>query len=197
MSKRGTLFVVTGPSGAGKGTVLHRVFSDMEGIYYSVSATTRAPREGETNGVEYLFITREAFLRLIEQDRLLEHAEYVGNFYGTPADPVNDHLAAGEDVVLEIEIQGALNVRRKRPDAVLIFIAPPSYAELERRLRARGTEDEATILRRTETARRECANMDAFDYVVVNDTVEGAVYEMESIVTACRCRRENRDFILE
>ncbi len=197
MPKKGTLFVVTGPSGAGKGTVLKRVFSEMDGIYYSVSATTRAPREGETHGVEYLFITREEFLDLIKQDRLLEHAEYVGNFYGTPMDPVDAHLAAGEDVVLEIEIQGALNVKRKRPDAVLVFIAPPSYAELERRLRHRGTEDEATILRRTEAARRECANMDAFHYIVVNDTVDGAVHELKSIVTACRCRRENRGFVLE
>lgn len=197
MNKKGTLFVVTGPSGAGKGTILSRVFAQLEDIYFSVSATTRPPREGEEHGVHYLFITREEFLTMIEQERLLEHAEYVGNFYGTPLDPVEDHLARGEDVVLEIEIQGALKVKAKRPDAVLVFIAPPSFAELERRLRARGTEEEAVVLRRMAAARRECASMEAYEYIVVNDQADQAAEEMKSILIACRCRRENRGFVLE
>ena len=196
MSRKGTLFVVTGPSGAGKGTVLSKVFESTDHLYFSVSATTRAPREGEVDGVHYHFITREAFESLIEHDRLLEYAEYVNNYYGTPLAPVEEHLAQGNDVVLEIEIQGARKVKARRPDAALVFIAPPSFEELENRLRGRGTESEETILRRMETARRECAGMEDFEYIVLNDRVEDAACELKSIITAHRCRRENRDFTL-
>ena len=184
MNRKGTLFVVTGPSGAGKGTVLKEVTSRMDHLYFSVSATTRAPRAGEADGVHYHFLDRAGFEDLIRRDRLLEYAEYVGNYYGTPLDPVT-------------EVQGALKVKEKRPDAALIFIAPPSFAELESRLRGRGTEREETILRRMEAARRECAVMDRYDYIVLNDRVESAARELESIITAFRCRRENRGFELK
>lgn len=197
MNKRGTLFVVTGPSGAGKGTVLKKVMAETDHLYFSISATTRAPRPGEVHGVHYHFITRESFAQLIREERLLEHAEYVGNFYGTPLDPVLEHLAQGDDVILEIEIQGAKQVKARYPEAALVFIAPPSFDELERRLRGRGTETEETILRRMDTARRECAHMDAFQYIVLNDTPENGAHELLSIITAHRCRRENRGFALE
>ena len=197
MNKRGTLFVVTGPSGAGKGTVLKKVMAATDHLYFSISATTRAPRPGEIHGVHYHFITRESFSQLIREERLLEHAEYVGNFYGTPLDPVLEHLAQGDDVILEIEIQGAKQVKARYPEAALVFIAPPSFDELERRLRGRGTETEETILRRMDTARRECAHMDAFQYIVLNDTPENGAYELLSIITAHRCRRENRGFALK
>lgn len=197
MNRKGTLFVVTGPSGAGKGTVLKEVTSRMDHLYFSVSATTRAPRAGEADGVHYHFLDRAGFEDLIRRERLLEYAEYVGNYYGTPLDPVTEHLSAGDDVLLEIEVQGALKVKEKRPDAALIFIAPPSFAELENRLRGRGTEQEETILRRMEAARRECAAMDRYDYIVLNDRVDSAARELESIITAFRCRRENRGFELK
>lgn len=197
MNKKGTLFVVTGPSGAGKGTVLRQVMAQLDSLYFSISATTRAPRPGEVDGVHYHFITRERFQQLIHENRLLEHAEYVGNYYGTPLDPVLEHLEQGDDVILEIEIQGARQVKARYPKSALVFIAPPSFEELENRLRGRGTESEETICRRMETARRECAHMDAFQYIVLNDTAENAAKELASIITAHRCRRENRGFILK
>ena len=152
MSK-GNLFIVTGPSGAGKGTVLGRVMPSMEDLHYSVSATTRAPREGEEDGVNYYFLRKEQFLEMIGQGAFLEHAEYVGNYYGTPAGPVDECLNKGMDVVLEIEVQGALIVKQKRPEAKLVFIIPPSFSDLELRLRSRGTETEETIAKRLEKAR--------------------------------------------
>ena len=197
MNKRGTLFVVTGPSGAGKGTVLKKVMAETDHLYFSISATTRAPRPGEIHGVHYHFITRESFARLIREERLLEHAEYVGNFYGTPLDPVLEHLEQGDDVILEIEIQGAKQVKARYPEAALVFIAPPSFEELERRLRGRGTETEESVLRRMDTARKECAHMDVFQYIVLNDTPENGARELLSIITAHRCRRENRGFELK
>lgn len=197
MNKRGTLFVITGPSGAGKGTVLRQVRNALPDLYFSVSATTRAPRPGEVDGADYHFISREQFQQLISEDRLLEHAEYVGNYYGTPLDPVLEHLEQGNDVILEIELQGARQVRQRCPEAALIFIAPPSFAELERRLRGRGTEGEEKICRRMETARQECAHMDDFQYIVLNDVPENAARELLSIITAHRCRRENRGFLLK
>ena len=191
MNKRGSLVVVTGPSGAGKGTVLRLVLERLPETYFSVSATTRAPREGEADGVHYHFLTRAQFEALIAADRLLEHAEYAGNYYGTPADPVDEELARGRDVLLEIELQGALQIKRKRPDALLVFLAPPSFAELERRLRGRGTESEETIARRLSIARRECASMEEFHYVVVNDLADEAADELCAILRAARCRTEN------
>ena len=191
MNKRGTLFVITGPSGAGKCTVLKKVLERLPDVYFSVSATTRAPRGGERDGVHYHFLTRPQFEELIAGDRLLEHAEYAGNYYGTTADAVDEQIAQGRDVLLEIELQGALQVRKTRPDALLVFLAPPSFSELEHRLRGRGTEDEATIARRLAIARSECARMDAFHFVVVNYEPSCAAHALCRIIRAARCRIGN------
>lgn len=194
MNKKGTLFVITGPSGAGKGTVLKQVIQSLENLYFSVSATTRAPREGEQDGVHYHFLTKACFEELIERNRFLEYARYAENYYGTPLDPVEEQLAQGKDVILEIELQGALQVKNRLPEAVLVFIAPPSFDALESRLRGRGTETEEVILRRLTIAREECAHMGEFRYVVVNDKVEVAADELRSIIRAHRCLQANRGF---
>lgn len=196
MNKKGTLFVITGPSGAGKGTVLKQVIQSLDGLYFSVSATTRKPREGEVDGVHYHFLTKERFEELIEKDRFLEYAQYAGNYYGTPLDPVEEHLEQGHDVILEIELQGALQVKKRLPKAVLVFIAPPSFEELENRLRGRGTETEEVICKRLAIARQECANMDEFRFIVVNDKVEDAADRLRAIILSCRCLRENLGFTL-
>ncbi|MBQ3534630.1 MAG: guanylate kinase [Clostridia bacterium] len=196
MNNKGTLFVITGPSGAGKGTVLKQVIQSLDQLYFSVSATTRAPREGEVDGVHYHFLTRERFEQLIEADRFLEYARYAENYYGTPLDPVEEHLAQGHDVILEIELQGALQVKKRLPQAVLVFIAPPSFEELENRLRGRGTEQEEVILKRLAIAREECAHMDEFRYIVVNDEVASAADRLRAVMLSHRCLRENLGFSL-
>ena len=189
MNKRkGSLFIITGPSGAGKGSVLSRVLPSLENVFLSVSATTRKPRPGEEDGVNYYFISRERFDEMVERGELLEHAEYVGNCYGTPEGPVNRWLEDGQDVILEIEVQGALIVKEKRPDAVLVFIVPPSFDILERRLRNRGTEAEEVVEKRLQKARAECAHMDDYDFIVVNDLLDDAVRDLSAIITAERCR---------
>ncbi len=186
--QKGILFVLTGPSGVGKGTILSEVRAKREDIYLSISATTRQPREGERDGVHYFFLTRAQFEEKIAQDGFLEHAEFSGNCYGTPEEPVNEQLQNGSDVILEIEVQGAMQVHEKRPDAVRIFIAPPSFAELERRLVGRGTEEEDAVRRRLETARHELTLAPQFDYIVVNNTVEQAVSDVLAILRAESCR---------
>ncbi|MBR5537132.1 MAG: guanylate kinase [Clostridia bacterium] len=196
MNNKGTLFVITGPSGAGKGTVLKEVIQSLEGLYFSVSATTRQPRVKEVDGVHYHFMTHERFEELIANDRFLEYAQYNGNYYGTPLDPVEEHLEQGHDVILEIELQGALQVKKRLPKAVLVFIAPPSFEELERRLRGRGTETEEVIQNRLAIARQECAHMDEFRFIVVNDEVDAAADRLRAIMLSCRCLRENLDFTL-
>ncbi len=183
---KGTLYVFTGPSGAGKGTLISRLLAEDDRIFYSISATTRAPRPGETDGVQYYFLKKEDFEAKIAQNAFLEHAKYVDNYYGTLEAPVNEKLAAGKDVILEIEVQGAMQVHEKRPDAVMVFIAPPSFEELASRLRGRGTEDEAKVLKRLETAKGVLAQQDKFDYVVVNDTVDRAVEELHGILAKRR-----------
>lgn len=187
MSKKGILFVVTGPSGVGKGTVLTEVRKHKD-VYFSISATTRQPREGEQDGVHYFFLTREQFEQKIIENGFLEHAEFSGNCYGTPADPVDAHLEDGTDVLLEIEVQGSMQVHKSRPDAVRIFLAPPSYAELEKRLTGRGTETEEAVRRRLETAKQELKLAPEFDYIVVNNTVEQAVTDVLAIMQAESCR---------
>ena len=184
--RKGTLYVFTGPSGAGKGTVLSRLLSEDEKLFFSISATTRAPRPGEKDGVQYYFLTKEDFEAKIAANAFLEHAKYVDNYYGTLEAPVNEKLETGYDVILEIEVQGAMQVHEKRPDAVMVFIAPPSFEELANRLRGRGTEDEAKVQKRLETAKGELAQQDKFDYVVVNDTVERAVEELHGILAKRR-----------
>lgn len=194
---KGSLFVITGPSGTGKGTVLKEVIKSLDRLYFSVSATTRKPREGEVDGVHYHFLTKERFEELIAGERFLEYARYAENYYGTPLDPVLEQLEQGNDVLLEIEVQGALQVKARMPQAVLVFIAPPSFAELEDRLRGRGTETEEVILRRLAIARQECDNMDQFHYVVVNDEVSDAADRLRSVIVSRRCLQENCRFTVK
>lgn len=196
MERKGKTFIVSGPSGVGKSTVLHALFEGRDDLYFSVSATTRAPREGEVDGKDYHFISAERFRTLIEEDAFLEYAEYVGNFYGTPKKYVDEAMEAGKDVILDIEIQGAEQVCTKRPETVRIFIAPPSWTELERRLTARGTDTPEKIQKRLLRAKVELKQADSYDYFVINDTVEEAVEELRAIMTAEHCKpAERMDFI--
>jgi guanylate kinase len=189
--ERGLLIVLSGPSGVGKGTVRKELFSQPDTNYeYSISMTTRKPREGEVDGVDYFFRSHEDFENLIEEGRLLEYATYVGNYYGTPLDYVNETLDAGRDVFLEIEVQGASQVRAKVPDGLFIFLAPPSLSELEQRLVGRGTETDDVIASRIRAARQELEMMNLYDYVVENDEVSFACDRVNAIVTAEHCRRE-------
>ena len=182
MNKRGKLLVLSGPSGCGKGTVLRALMAGREDMMFSVSATTRAPRPGEVNGREYYFVSRERFAEMVEQGELLEHAEFVGNCYGTPRAPVLEQLEKGRHVLLDIEVQGAAQVKKAMPEAVTVFLCPPSLKELERRLRGRGTETEETILRRLKTAEYEMTLAPEYDYTVVNDEVERAAAVLAEIL---------------
>lgn len=198
MNKRGLLLVFSGPSGVGKGTVLKEYLKKHPDTVFSVSATTRKPREGEVHGQHYFFLTREKFDRLIENDGLLEHAQFAGNCYGTPKEAVEKNLEKGIDVVLEIEVQGALQVKEKCPDALLVFVMPPSFEELRRRLTGRGTEDEETVRRRLSNAGREMEAAKQYDYIVVNQTVEDAADQLEQIVCAAKhTAKYLREFIDE
>lgn len=188
---RGLLIVLSGPSGVGKGTVRKELFSSPDTNYeYSISMTTRNPREGEVDGVDYFFRSREEFEEMIGQGKLLEYAEYVGNYYGTPLDYVNATLDAGRDVFLEIEVVGAAQVREKVPNGLFIFLAPPSLSDLETRLIGRGTEASDIIADRVMKAREELEMMHLYDYVVENDEVSKACDRVNAIVTAEHCRRE-------
>ena len=196
MNRRGKTFIISGPSGVGKSTVLHALFEGRDDLYFSVSATTRAPREGERDGVDYHFIHADRFRSMIEEDAFLEYAEYVGNFYGTPKRFVDEAMDKGQDVILDIEVQGALQVTSKRPDTVKIFIAPPSWKELERRLKDRGTDDPEKVQKRLLRAKVEFQTAHTYDYFVVNDTVENAVRELDAIITAEHCKPRERMSIL-
>ena len=186
--RRGILFVMTGASGVGKGSLRRAAAHALREVVYSVSAATRPQRPGETDGVDYHFVARPAFERMIADGELLEHAEYVGDLYGTPARPVDAALIDGRDVLLEIELSGARQVKQRRPEAVMIFIAPPSLAELERRLRGRGTDGETKIQRRLARARAEIGALREFDYVVVNDGLDEAAATLQAVLTAERAR---------
>ena len=179
---KGTLFVITGPSGAGKGTVLKKVFNDTEGLAYSVSATTRSPREGETDGVNYYFVSKTDFKKMIAENKLLEYTQYAGNYYGTPKEAVLKSIESGKDILLEIELEGARNVKKSCPECVLIFLSPPSLTELESRLRSRGTETESQIQMRLKKAKEECSASSDFDYIVINDFVDKAAIKIEKII---------------
>ena len=189
---KGKTFIIAGPSGVGKGTIIQALFAQQKNLYFSVSATTRAPRPGEVDGVHYHFLTREQFLRWIEEDAFLEHAEYIGNFYGTPKRYVDEAMDRGEDVILDIEVQGAEQVYQKRPDTIRIFIAPPSWQELERRLTSRGTETPEKVRGRLARAREEFSYAEGYNYVVINNTVEEAVREIQAIICAEHCRPSQR-----
>ncbi|KIL47661.1 guanylate kinase [Jeotgalibacillus campisalis] len=191
MNEKGLLIVLSGPSGVGKGTVRKELFSNPKTTYeYSISMTTRLPREGEVNGTDYFFKTRNEFEALIAQDKLLEYAEYVGNYYGTPVDYVKETLNKGRDVFLEIEVQGARQIREKFPEGLFIFLAPPSLSELQNRLVHRGTESSDIIASRVEKARKELEMMNLYDYVVENDHVELACERIHAIVLAEHLRRD-------
>lgn len=191
---KGVLVIVSGPSGAGKSTIISRVKERRSDIRFSVSATTREPRAGEIDGVDYYFKSQEEFWEMIKADAFLEHAEYVSNYYGTPTAPVDSNIAAGYTVILDIEVQGAAQVMDKRPDAVSIFLCPPSMEELERRLRGRGTDSEEKIRDRLMAAHREYAQAHKYSYIIINDDADTAVRELDAIITAERCRSK---YILE
>ena len=186
--RKPTVIVVSAPSGAGKTTVLARVLRDLGGIRFSVSHTTRSPRGAERDGVEYHFVGRPAFERLLEEGSLLEWAEVHGNLYGTGVAEIERASAAGVDILLDLDVQGAAQVRRRIPEAVMVFILPPSYEILEHRLRGRGQDDEAAIGRRLAAAGREIDAFEQYDYAIVNDDLDGCVEELKSIVRAARCR---------
>lgn len=186
----GLLIVLSGPAGVGKGTVCTALRSRMPELVYSVSATTRQPRPGEIDGVNYFFKTREQFLEMIEKDALLEHAEYVSNFYGTPRDFVDKTLESGKNVILEIEVQGAMKVKEKFPQAVMVFLLPPSLDELKARITGRGTESLDTINTRMNVAVEEMSLLNQYDYAVMNDKIDNACDKIRSIILAENCRRE-------
>ncbi len=180
--RHGNLFVVSGPSGAGKGTLVHLLADEIPDLWVSVSATTRAPRKGEREGVDYYFKTEEEFKSLIDSGKLLEWAKYSDHCYGTLLDLVREHVEQGDQVVLEIEVQGAFQVREKMPEAVLVFIEPPSFDELEHRLRKRGTEDEDVIEKRLETARVELSQKMKYDIRLVNDDLDATLHQLADYV---------------
>ena len=192
--KKGRLFVLSGPSGAGKGTVRTKAFEALSGVRFSVSCTTRPPREGERDGVDYRFLSDEDFRSLLDRGCFLEHADVHGYCYGTLREDVERILAKGEDIILEIDVQGALQVRAALPECVLIFVMPPSLGELERRLRGRGTEGEERIALRMKNARWEMAHSDDYDYVIENDDAERASRELADIILSFRTNtiREDR-----
>lgn len=194
--EKGKTFIISGPSGVGKSTILHKLFERRKNLYFSVSATTRAPRAGERDGVHYHFSTVEEFRAQIEQGAFLEYAEFVGNYYGTPRRYVDEAMARGEDVILDIELQGANQVHAVRPETVRIFILPPSVAELERRLTDRGTESAEKVQSRLARAREELKSVHTYDYIVINDDVEHAVSELDAIMTAEHCRAADRAALL-
>ncbi|MGI5935264.1 MAG: guanylate kinase [Oscillospiraceae bacterium] len=196
-TERGKLFVVSGPSGAGKSTVISRVMAARDDVVFSVSATTREPREGEVHGVNYFFIDRRKFREMIDNDEFLEYAEYVKNFYGTPRKAVMEKLASGLNVILDIEVQGAVQVRERMPEAVTIFLTPPSFKELEFRLRNRHQDSEEMIKSRLERAKSEYESAGNYDYIVINEDPDVAASELSSIITAELCRTAERIKLLE
>jgi len=193
----GKLIVISGPSGVGKSTVIKQVMDRMSNLHFSVSATTRPIRPGEVDGKNYFFVDREKFQSMIDKKELLEYAEYVGNYYGTPETPIDEALLRGEDILLDIEVQGALNVKKRRPDAVLIFMMAPSFAELEGRLSGRGDTAPEVVRNRLEHAKWEFSHAHNYDYLVVNDRVDNAVNEIISIITAEKCKMKTRIHVLK
>ena len=196
MNRKGIIIVVSGFSGAGKGTIMKALTAKYDQYALSISATTRDPRPGEVNGREYFFVSNEEFEKLIADNGLIEHAGYVNHYYGTPRKFVEDKLNAGIDVILEIEIQGALQIKEQYPDAVLLFVMPPSAAELEKRLRGRGTESDEVIRQRLKRAVEESVGIENYDYIVINDKLEDAVESVHGIITAAHGAPDrNMEFI--
>ena len=198
MTKKGLLLVVSGPSGVGKGTICKEYLGKYDDCALSVSATTRSPRDGEVDGVSYFFLSHDEFRKKIDEGGFLEHAVFCDNYYGTPKDAVMEKLEEGKNVILEIEVQGALQVRSHYPEAVFVFVIPPSVEILEERLRGRGTETEEVIKQRLERAKAEFKYIDKYNYILVNDTVSEAVCRLHSIVEAEKCvMARNYNFIKE
>lgn len=195
--QRGQLIVLSGPSGAGKSTVIAELLSARPDIYFSVSFTTRKPRVGEADGVNYNFVSPETFQDMIKRNEFLEYAKYVEHYYGTSLKVIEEKLEAGIDVLLDIEVQGAAKVREKCPGAVLIFMFPPSFEELSRRLHGRHTDEEPVIESRLRQAREECKEIPNYDYLVVNDTVSAAAAQIMAILVAEGCRTKNRLDLME
>ncbi|MBT9779568.1 guanylate kinase [Clostridium sp. MCC353] len=198
MSKKGILVVVSGFSGAGKGTLMKALMNRYDNYALSISATTRKPREGEENGREYFFIEKEQFESMIDHDELIEYAKYVDNYYGTPKEYVFDKMAEGKDVILEIEIQGALKVKQRFPETLLLFVMPPSAEELKRRLVGRGTETMEVIDARLHRAVEEAAGIESYDYLLINDNIDVCVEEMHQLIQTQHSRvSENSELIAE
>lgn len=192
MQEKGKLIVISGPSGAGKSTVVFKAIEGREDVCFSTSVTTRKPRPGEVDGREYFFVDPDRFKEMVENDELLEHAEYVANSYGTPRAYVEEKLEAGLNVLLDIEVQGARQVHEKMPDAVKIFIIPPSLETLEKRLKGRGTDTERAIEARLIRARQEYQEADFYDYLIINDDADKAAKELSAIILAEHCRFNDR-----
>src|SRR5690625_1284227 len=188
--EKGILFILSGPSGVGKGTVRQRLFEQETHLKYSVSATTRDKRPGEKHGVDYFYKSKEEFEKMIEKQELLEYAQYVNNYYGTPREYVEEQLNLGNDVFLEIEVQGAMQVKENFPEGVFIFLFPPSLDELKNRIVNRGTETNDLVLNRLKEAKKEINLMSEYDYVVVNDNVDHAVSKVKAIIVSEHCKRE-------
>ncbi len=196
MSK-GKLFIISGPSGSGKDTVLQKLFELVPDVKFSISCVTRPMRQGETQDGKYHFISREEFVSMIENDELLEYNEYVGNFYGTPKSPVDECISSGEDMILEIDTNGACKVRDKMPDAISIFIMPPSLAELRRRLSSRGTDSEEIVEKRLNAALGEIGKAENYDYIVVNDKVADAAWDIAHIILSERLKIKTQKHIID
>ena len=192
MKEKGRMFVISGPSGAGKSTVVFKAIEGRDDVCFSTSVTTRKPRPNEVDGREYFFVDLDRFKEMVENDELLEHATYVANSYGTPRKFVEDKLDSGLDVLLDIEVQGARQINEKKPDAVKIFIIPPSLTELRRRLVGRGTDTERAIEARLIRARQEYAEADFYDYIIINDDPDRAAKELAAIMLAEHCKAEGR-----
>lgn len=194
---KGMLYVVSAPSGCGKGTILGEVFKNNPNVFYSVSATTRNPRDGEIDGVNYFFLSKEKFLELVDNNGMLEYAEFCGNMYGTPRSAVEEKLASGCDVILEIETKGAKQIKEKMPDATLIFILPPSVKELKRRLNKRGTETEDVIEKRVSEAKGEIQQAYDYDYVMMNGDLDEAVNDFVAIMKAAKLEKSKTKNIID
>ena len=186
--KQGLLIVLSGPSGSGKNTICDEVKKNNLNIWESISMTSRSPRDGEIDGKDYYFVSSKEFEEKIKEDKFLEYAEFAGNYYGTPRENIQKHLDNGEDVILVIEIQGALQIKKKLPQALFVFLLPPSMAELKRRLTDRKTESKSKIMERFETAYKEINELSKYNYVIINDKVNDAVMKLEAIIKAERCR---------
>ena len=194
---KGGVFIISGPSGSGKDTVMTELFKKMPGLLFSISSITRAMRAGEREGEKYNFITREKFEDMLKNDRLLEHNEFVGNYYGTPREPVERAVANGQDMVIEVDVNGAAQIREKMPEAVSIFIMPPSFAELKRRLSGRGTESEELIQKRLSSALGEIKRAVEYDYIVVNEDIAAAADDIMSVILSSRLKTDRQTKIID